>query len=187
MAANINDVKNAIYDCCLTGFGYIPFLLSYDIMGVAHRANKDYVMSTVFNNFKSVQLPDGYSWADFLPSGTPVENWMEWEDETLAFLTDPDGYVDALVDGKDFVSDWSTANDAAQPLLGPWVKDVAIPLDLCPTYDQIWPLIVWNYRSMASIDATVDQRTVNVMATKDTSVPSPYPIIRKRLEREANE
>lgn len=172
---------DAVHDICLVALGYVPYWLHYDIIGVAERAGTPEVFTGFYDNLKAIPTPHG-TWADYLPAGNPADNWDEWEEAALRFLSDPQGYVAGLptVDG-----DWQAAMDHAATLLPDYHRAVAVPLDLCPIYDQVWPKVLGNCRTM-TVDATVDAETVALVKRGKSAMgaerPLPFSIVRKRME-----
>lgn len=177
----MTTAHDAVYDCCLTGLGYIPYLLNYRIVDVAKTKKSD-ALYNFYANMKTLPLPDNMTWETFLPYGTPVDNWEDWEEAALRFLASPDEYVSSLLSIYPPISNWENANKDSVDQLGIWHKEVATKLDLCPTYDQVWPKVMWNYRSMSGVNGEVDEMTVKVMKNKDTSQPEHYAIVKSRLK-----
>lgn len=147
--------KDVVYDALLTGLGYFSLMAKYGVLTAVPNHPSFQQVITSFDNYKSVQLPEGYTWGDFLPVGSPIDNVAEWRTAAIDFLTNPDEYIDTLFEGITVTEDWSTANQGMEEQLGEWARDIAASFNFCFIYDEVWPSVAWNYKTMTSVnDAT---------------------------------
>lgn len=149
------EAKDVVYDALLTGLGYFSLMAKYGIFSAVSDHPSFQQVVTSFDNYKAVPLPEGYVWGDFLPTGTPIDNVEGWRTASIDFFTNPDEYIDVLFEDVVVTEDWSGANQGMEESLGGWARDIAASFGFCFIYDEVWPSVAWNYRTMTHVnDAT---------------------------------
>lgn len=142
--------EDVVYDIRLSCFSFVRYLREY---GLTRTSSWQAAVLDYYEILMNLDLPENKKWKDFLPEGLPTTNFKEWLIEANRFLDDPDGYpIDYT---PEYSKGWKDANtiNGAVNIIPDLLWNVAETMNLCDVYDQVWPLIIRNYRDMPKLSA----------------------------------
>lgn len=171
------SVHDTLFDTLLSMFGYVPALHSFGIFDDVEKTGKSEIVENLFDAGKEFELCDGFVWGDFAPEGNPITNRRGWNSAAAAFLRDPDGYIvdlPTVIEGE-----WQDANAGNAERLVELQLWATAELNICSTYDNVWPQIVANYRLMSIGNPSKDQDAIKrfsrfVAIGRKIGVPQPH-------------
>lgn len=158
----------------LTAYGYLPIWKKYDVLAKARESRyHGKVFENLYSDIREYRLTQDFLWNDFLPPGSPLENWDEWVEGAERFLLDKDKYIADEVFIK-YPRGWERANDGVSELFSKRMKEFVTDFKLCNLYDGIWPRVGLNYRTI-ELDAFLNPfMKIRVLENRDRySIPPP--------------
>lgn len=145
----MSNFSDAIFDIKLCTLSYVKYwkLFALDEPPFSRLTIMDF-----YTTLKSIPLINGLYWSDFLPEGNPITNWDEWINEAAQFLSDPDNNLSNMeVNDNDWID--VNKNNIAYDVVPKAHLIVAANMDLCAVYDDVWPMVLRNLRSMPKLSA----------------------------------
>lgn len=137
--------QDLIHDVLLTSFGYMPIWIKFKIIDKTSLSVGQYrAFIDLYDNLKSLSLPDGRAWKEVMPLSNPLKSWGMWEEKTREFYANPNLVAQRYV--KDTGANWEGPHDTLNKDLSLVMKEFSDKMNLCTLYDAIWPRVAFNYR-----------------------------------------